>query len=317
METSNDFILITGAGGWLGSELTRQLLEKGKKIRALNFIETDSLKQLKDEYNDQLEIVIGDVCDKNLVEKCMEGINIVFHLAAKVHFIPTNKKEEEDFFNVNTKASEEVFKLALKLNIQRVIFFSTVSVYKETNEKITIDTEKEPITAYGKSKLEAEKIANSLFSENNLPITIVEPVTVYGEGDVGNFKKLENIINKGIYIKVGKGENKKTVIYYKDLIKMVIKIAYDKKTIGKTIICGTEVLSINKINDILIRKKQKKVFKIVIPAWLANFTIKICSFSFLKKIKRKLMALMQNNEIESNYSIDSYTKFEHYELKNN
>lgn len=314
METNNLKILITGAGGWLGSELTRQLLQNGEYVKAINFVNTDSLKQLKAEYGNQLEVVIGDICDKSLIEEHMQGIKKVFHLAAKVHVVPTNEKEEEEFFKVNTKASEEIFNVALKNNVERVIFFSTVSVYKETNEKITAYTEKEPVTVYGKSKLEAEKIANKLYKEKKLPITIIEPVTVYGEGDVGNFKKLENIIKKGIYIKVGNGKNKKTVIYYKDLIKMVTRIAYDDSTIGKTIICGTEVLTINEINDILIRKNKKKVLKIIIPSFIAKFAIKVCSVSFLKKIKRKFMALMQNNEIETNYTLENHVTFEEFEL---
>ena len=308
-------ILITGAGGWLGSELTEQLLKKGESIRAFNYIETDSLKKLKEQYGEQLEIVIGDVCNIEMLDKALEDIDTIYHLAAKVHVVPTNQQEEDEFYQINTYASEKLFEKAIEKQVKRVIFFSTVSVYQQTNEKVTVHTEKQPNTIYGKSKLKAEKIANKLYQEKNFPITIIEPVTVYGEGDVGNFKKLEQLIQKGLCVRFGNGENKKTVIYYKDLITMVIKIAEDESQIGKTVICGTEVLTLNEINKILIKSSNKKVLKIYIPQWLANFAKTVCCFSVLKKIRRKIMALTQNNELEINNQLENYTKFEDYELK--
>lgn len=308
-------ILVTGAGGWLGVELTKQLLEQGNKVRALNNIETENLKKLKESYKDKLDIIIGDICDTECISKNMKNVEQVFHLAAKVHCVPTNKKEEEDFYKVNTIASKNIFNECLKNNVKRVIFFSTVSVYEQSNETITINSKKNPNTIYGKSKLEAENIGNNLYQEKNLPITIIEPVTVYGEGDVGNFKKLENLIKKGVCLQFGKGKNKKTIIYYKDLIKMVIDIANDEKYIGKTIICGTEILTINKINKILIKKYKKRVIMIKVPTFITNFLIKICCYSKLKKIKRKMLALIQNNEFSINNTLENYTKFEEYELK--
>lgn len=315
MKSNNSVILITGAGGWLGSELTKQLLERGNNVRALNFNETESLKNLKEKYNDRLEIVLGDICNIEVIKQSMQQVDVVYHLAAKVHSVPTNKKEEEIFYKVNSDATKVIFEQALENNVKRIIFFSTVSVYKQSNEEITTNSLKEPNTIYGKSKLKAEMIANKLYKEKNLPVTIIEPVTVYGEGDVGNFKKLEKLAQKGICVKLGNGNNKKTVIYYKDLITMVIQITNDDKTIGKTIICGTEVLTINKINEILTKKVNKRIFKIYIPRVLTKFIIKICSFSVLKKIKRKVMALTQSNEFKIEYKINEYTKFEDYELK--
>ena len=308
-------ILITGAGGWLGSELTKQLLERKEEIRAFNYIETESLKKLKEKYPKNLDIIIGDICDNDKMEEALENIDTIYHLAAKVHIVPTNKEEELEFYKVNTEATKNIFEKALEKNIKRVIFFSTVSVYEQTDNEININSRKDPNTIYGKSKLEAEKIANELYTKDKLPITIIEPVTVYGEGDVGNFKKLENLIQKRICVRFGNGNNKKTVIYYKDLIKMVIKIANDANYIGKTVICGTEILTINEINDILIKKYNKKVLKIYIPQCLSIFIKKICSISILKKIKRKIMALTQNNEFKIENMLENYTKFEEYELK--
>ena len=96
---------------------------------------------------------------------------------------------------------------------------------------------------------------------------------------------------------------------------MAIKIAEDRAMIGKTVICGTEVLTLNDINDILIRRNKKKVIRITIPMWLTKIAIRLCSFSVLKKIKRKMMALIQNNEFEIENTLNKYTKFEEYELK--
>lgn len=308
-------ILITGAGGWLGSELTKQLLEKNEKIRAFNYVETESLKKLKSQYPENLDIIIGNICDNDKLEESLENVDVIYHLAAKVHVVPTNKEEEQEFYKINTEATKNIFEKAVQKNIKRVIFFSTVSVYEQLNDKITVNSVKNPNTIYGKSKLEAEKIGNDLYNKKNLPITIIEPVTVYGEGDVGNFRKLENLIKKRICIRFGNGKNKKTVIYYKDLIKMVIEIANNNEYIGKTVICGTEVLTINEINNILIKKYNKKVLKIYIPQWIAKIFEKICSISILKKIRRKVMALTQNNEFEIEKKLEEYTKFEEYELK--
>ena len=307
-------ILVTGAGGWLGLELVTQLLEMGEKVRAFDFRKNNKLDKLQDLYKQQLEIVIGDICNKDSIDNSLCGINTVYHLAGKVHVIPTNKDEVDNFFKINTYATQQLFELCLEHNVEKVIFFSSVSVYEESNFKMNVSSNKIPSTIYGKSKLEAEKIANELYLEKKLPVIIIEPATVYGEGDIGNFKKLENLINKGICVYFGNGKNKKTVIYYKDLIRMVIEISKNNDNLGKTKICATEVLSINDINDILIKKSKKNVIKLHIPLFLAKCIIFICSVCKLKKIKRKITALIQNTEFEIEKILSKYTSFKEYNL---
>ena len=314
-----EIILITGAGGWLGSELTSQLLEQGKRVRAFNKDLTKSLERLKNIYGDLLEIVIGDILDYGKIEEAINGVKEVYHLAAKVHFIPTNKKEEEDFYKINSEATKNIFKYCLKYNVRRVIFFSSVSVFKKNNNVISEKSEKKPDTTYGKSKLKAEDIGIELYKKYSLPITIIEPATVYGEGDIGNFSKLENMIKKGIAISFGKQKNKKTIIYYKDLINMVLNISNDNSTIGKSIICGTEIITTKDIYSILIKKQNKKVIKINIPQLFTDMMIKISNVSILKKINKKIKALTENNEFDLSqcmkYMSNKITTFEKFELK--
>lgn len=185
-------VLVTGAGGWLGSELTEQLLEKGYEVRALDRIETNSLKSLKKLYDNKLDISLGDICDFKFVGESLKNIDIVYHLAAKVHTIPKNQEEENMFFKVNTEATENLFKKALKNKVKRVIFYSSVAVYGDSEDKITVNSFKKPKTAYGKSKLKAEEIGMKLYKEKRLPLTIIEPVTVYGGGILEILKSLKD-----------------------------------------------------------------------------------------------------------------------------
>ncbi|MBU3104467.1 NAD-dependent epimerase/dehydratase family protein [Clostridium gasigenes] len=311
-------ILITGAGGWLGSELTKTLLDKGNHVKALSLGESKSLEELKSIYNDNLEIINANITDTEIIRDSMVGVNHIYHLAAKVHYIPISEDEIKEFFNINTGATENIFKLAIENNVERVIFYSTVSVYEESNEILNVNNIKKPKTPYGKSKLMAEKIGLKLYKEKGLPLTIIEPVTVYGGADVGNFKKLEKFINKGVSVIFGDGENKKTVIYYKDLIEMTINIAKDNNAIGKVIICGTENISVQDINKSLISRVNKRVLKIRINKWVSKFIIKVSNIlglSIFKKIGRQIKVLMNNNiyEIEGcKRYVDSYTTFYEY-----
>lgn len=311
-------ILITGAGGWLGSELTERLLEEGNSIRAFVLFSSNKLNELKEKYKDLLEIVEGDICNKNDIDKCLEEIDVVYHLAAKVHSLPKSKEDEEQFFKINTEATEQLFKLCLKHKVKRVIFYSSVSVYGESEKIIDVNSPKNPVTAYAKSKLMAEEIGLRLFNEQGLPITIIEPVTVYGGDDVGNFEKLKKLVNKGFVPRFGDGENKKTVIYYKDLITMTIKIAKDIDTLGTVVICGSESVSYNHIIGVLCRSSIKRVRVLKIGNTITKFIIKSCNFINLgvtKKFARQITVLRSSNEYkinEANKYIDKFTKFNQY-----
>lgn len=314
-------ILITGAGGWLGSELTERLLEQGNSIRAFVLFSSKKLDELKLKYNELLEIVEGDICSRESVNEALNGIEQVYHLAAKVHSLPKNKEEEQQFFKINTEASEQLFELCIDHDVKRVIFYSSVSVYGESEEIIDVDSPKNPVTPYAKSKLMAEEVGLKLFKEKGLPITIIEPVTVYGGDDVGNFEKLKKLVNKGFVPRFGDGENKKTVIYYKDLITMTVEIGKDIGTLGKVIICGSESISYNHIIEVLSKGSSKKVKVLKFNNGFTKFIIRWCNLVNLgitKKLARQIIVLRSKNEYVisnfGNYRSDRIT-FEKYYSK--
>ncbi|MGL4875401.1 MAG: NAD-dependent epimerase/dehydratase family protein [Clostridium sp.] len=292
-------ILITGAGGWLGSELTEQLLEQGKHIKALVLITSQKLEELKNKYKDRLEIIEGDICSEQTIEEVLIDVSKVFHLAAKVHCQPKNEKDIQDFFKINTEASKLIFDKCLEKNIERVIFYSSVSVYGESEEMISVNSPKNPVTPYAKSKLQAEEYGMKLFEEKGLKLTVIQPVTVYGGDDVGNFEKMRAFSEKGFLPRFGDGKNKKTIIYFKDLIEMTVKISEKEDFIGKTVICGTETISINRIIEILTKIDERKCRIIKINKVIANLLEKIFEVKLMGKmnvIGRQIRVLKMNNK---------------------
>lgn len=310
--------LVTGSSGWLGSALVEELLIGGYEVIAVTRSENNKLNNLKQQYCERLKIVKGDIRNYDILKAYICKVDEIYHLAAKVHSIPKTKVEEDEFYEINTKASERVFNLAVEFNVKRVIFYSTVAVYGESEEVININSKHKPVTPYAKSKLEAEKIAFKLYSEKKLPITIIEPVTVYGGEDRGNFAKLKALADKGLIIQFGDGKNKKTIIYYKDLIRATINIAKDDSTVGKVIICGSEIIEYDKINNVLSQSIDKKVFKIKINKKIIRIILKLLGFvdiGIFKKLRRNIFVLISSNI----YDISSFknyqkevTSFENY-----
>lgn len=293
-------ILITGAGGWLGSELTEQLLKQGKEIKALVLFTSPKLTNLKNKYKKQLEVIEGDICSEEIIEKALKEVNKVFHLAAKVHCQPKNEKDIQDFFKINAEASKLLFDKCLEKKVERVIFYSSVSVYGESEEIISVNSPKNPVTPYAKSKLQAEEYGMKLYREKGLNITVIQPVTVYGGDDVGNFEKMRVFSEKGFLPRFGDGENKKTIIYFKDLIKLTIKISELDVYYGKTIIVGSEILTLNSIIENFNKKKCRiiKINKKISDAMIKIFSIK--TLGKLNIIANQIKVLSINNEYDIN-----------------
>lgn len=315
--------LITGASGWLGSELTKQLLEKDYEVKALVLESSKKLDELKSKYPSNLEIILGNICSKENLAKSIKGMDIVYHLAAKVHCQPKNKKDIENFYKINTQASKLLFEICVEEKVKRVIFYSSVSVYGESGQIITSESKRNPVTPYAMSKQKAEEEGMKLHKEKKLPLTIIQPVTVYGGDDVGNFEKMRNFAQKGFLPRFGNGENKKTIIYFEDLIKATINISEDENSIGKTIICGTETISLNQIIEAFKSSSENKIKVIKFSDLISNLFIKICSIKLLKsfnKIARQIHVLKSNNEfdIKENKKLVKYVMgFRDYYSKGN
>lgn len=299
-------ILITGANGSIGYELIDNL--KDLHNLYLLDIKFNNLQQLNEDSN--ITFIKLNILDKNKIINFDYDIDVIIHLAGKVHVKPKSEKEKKEFYQINTEATKYLYELAIRKNIKHFIFISSISVYgkefinaKENNDCV-------PSTPYAKSKYLAEQAGLKLIKEYDLPLTILRLATVYGKYDRGNYKKMINFAHKGYLPIIGEGKNKKAIVYVKDVVNLIKDIILDKKTYG-------EIYNVSEDNytyENLITKIENvfdlNINKITIPTFIINLYKKI---GLNISIFNKLETLSMNNSINN----DKIKKELNYKLKYN
>ncbi|MCX7410790.1 MAG: GDP-mannose 4,6-dehydratase [Planctomycetales bacterium] len=175
-------VLVTGAGGFIGSHLTERLVELGASVRALvhynslgswGWLDTSPLKS-------QVEVVSGDIADRGSVQHAMQDREIVFHLAALIA-IPYSYVAPISYVNTNIIGTLNVLENARQMGTERVLHTSTSEVYGTALE-VPI-SEKHPLqgqSPYSASKIGADKLAESYFRSFETPVVTVRPFNTFG-----------------------------------------------------------------------------------------------------------------------------------------
>jgi NAD dependent epimerase/dehydratase len=180
---SVETVLITGAGGFIGSHLVEELLQRGQRVRALvRYTSSGGVGFLQDimQHRERLEIVHGDIRDARAVRHAAAGCRRIFHLAALIG-IPYSYVAPDSYVAVNIQGTLHVLEAARELGIERVIVTSTSEVYG-TAQYTPID-EQHPLNAqspYAATKVGADQLALSYHRSYDLPVTVVRPFNTYG-----------------------------------------------------------------------------------------------------------------------------------------
>ncbi len=255
-------VLVTGADGFIGSHLVETLLSQNYKVRAFvcynSFNSWGWLDTLPKEKLKKIEIFTGDVRDPHGIEKSMQGIDVVFHLAALIG-IPFSYHSPDCYVDTNIKGTLNILQAARKLRTSRVLVTSTSEVYG-TAKYVPID-EKHPLSGqspYSATKIAADKIAESFFRSFNLPVTTVRPFNTYGPRQSARAvipTIICQLLNGAKEIKLGSIHPTRDYNYVKDVCRAYISIAGSLKTIGEEInIATAKEISIGALAKELIRK---------------------------------------------------------------
>lgn len=175
-------VLVTGAGGFIGSHLTEQLVKLGATTRAfVRYTSRGTWGWLDaSPYKSELEVIAGDVADRDRVRQAVDGVDIVFHLAALIG-IPYSYHAPRSYVSTNIEGTLNVLQAALETGVERVVHTSTSEVYGSA-QYVPID-EGHPLqgqSPYSATKIGADKLAEAFHLSFNLPVVTVRPFNTYG-----------------------------------------------------------------------------------------------------------------------------------------
>ena len=220
--------LVTGGSGYLGEMVVRRLCERGDTVRVLD--QADNEDRPAD-----VELLRGDVRDATLVARAMEGVEVVHHDVAQVPLA----KDREKFWSVNVEGTRVVLEAALRSGVRKLVLVSSSAIYGvPPHNPVTLGTSPRPREAYGRAKLEGERLAEH-FGTRGLDVAIVRPRTVLGHGRLGIFQILFEWVRRGrpIYL-LGAGDNRYQFVHVDDLVEVCL--AADRVSGSGAYLAGTD-----------------------------------------------------------------------------
>jgi nucleoside-diphosphate-sugar epimerase len=265
--------LVTGASGFIGSTLIEELRTLGFDVRAL-MRKTSSAANLE---GITFERVEGDLLDADSLDRALDGVDYVFHLAGAV-----TAKNRDEFFRHNAEGTrllaEAVSRMRRSLN--RFVFVSSLAAggpsdsFHQHQEGLQLRTEQDPdrpVSAYGESKLAAEQFV--LQFKDRFPISIVRPPMVYGPRDKGVFIFVQTVTKNlmPVFKATGSGEHKYySIIHVKDLVRGIIQsgmVTPDRVPSGEIFyLSGDDVVTYEKLMSVIADHLNREPFRIQVPS---------------------------------------------------
>lgn len=267
MQLKDKKVLVTGAGGFIGSHLTERLVVEGCKVKAfIRYNSKNSWGWLEESaYKNDIEIYTGDIRDHDSVKDAMKGIDIVFHLAALIG-IPYSYISPLAYIKTNIEGTYNVLQSARELGTERIIHTSTSEVYG-TALYVPID-EKHPLqpqSPYSASKIGADKMAESFYYSFSLPVVIARPFNTYGPRQSARAvipTIITQLLSGKTKIRLGNTAPTRDLNFVKDTVEGFLEIAKNDAFIGDTINIGTG--SEISISDLAHKIAESNETKIVI-----------------------------------------------------
>lgn len=216
-------IVVTGAGGWLGRNLVRELVSQGREqVRCL--VQTPAEATMLELLGTAVRPVVGDVRDSVAVGRLLEGMAgaPVVHAAAIIH----PERRLRDLFDVNVGGTEVVLDAARRTGAGRVVHISSNSPFGANpgpDHRFTEDSEPNPYLAYGESKLEAERLVRRAQERGDLETVVLRPPWFYGPHQPERQTTWLRTVRRGRFPLVGDGTNRRSMVFTGNLVHGVLR----------------------------------------------------------------------------------------------
>lgn len=256
-------VLVTGANGFVGSHICEALLSSGFGVRAL-VRKTSDLSNLK---GLPINLVYGDITNP---ESLPDAVNGVYAIVNNAGIVKTNCREQ--FQEVNCGGTENVLKVAIENNpaLARLVHVSSTAACGPASSMAPINEEypPNPLTAYGRSKLNAERAVMAY--KNSLPVVILRPSAVYGPRDTEMYSFFKSVKMR-VKPAFGPGQRYLNFTYVKDFARAVVSSIETDIPSGNTyIVAEKEPHSYSEAAEIIGEILGKRTITLYVPGTLLS-----------------------------------------------
>jgi len=256
-------ILVTGASGFVGTALCRELLARGHAVRAAvrRRIPPGAVPP-------QLEqILIPDIAAEFDRSALADGVGTIVHLAAIAH---RSNPIEAEIRRVNCDSAVRLAEAAAGI-VRRFIFLSSVKVHGEDSGRGTYgeDDALDPRDSYARSKLEAERALTETTARNGMELVLIRPPLVYGPEVKANFLRLLGWVDSGLPLPFASVRNRRSLIYVGNLVDAIARCAEHPAARGPLLVSDDETVSTPELVSRITRALERPARLIPVPPALA------------------------------------------------
>jgi len=256
----NKNVLVTGAGGFIGSHLTERLVRAGANVRALAHYNSRNdwgqIELLDKDVRDSLEVICGDVRDPFFCQEAVKGRDVVFHLAALIA-IPYSYIAPADYVSTNVIGTLNMLEACRSEGVGKMVHTSTSEAYG-TAQYVPID-EKHPLqgqSPYSASKIGADKLAESYYLSFQMPVATLRPFNTFGPRQSAR-AVIPTVISQLVagkkQVKLGSLTPVRDLTFVQDTAAAFMAVGKSEKTIGQVVNAGTgDGISIGDLANLII-----------------------------------------------------------------
>ncbi|MBX4930387.1 UDP-glucose 4-epimerase family protein [Rhizobium bangladeshense] len=226
--------LVTGAAGFVGRPLVKRMhAERNCDLVASTRSQTSA-------FPPDVEHFPIEITDGTDWVAALEGVDVIIHLAARVHIMNDRAADPlAEFRRTNTAATLNLAEQAARAGVKRFVFVSTIKVNGEKNDRpFRHDDTPKPIDPYGISKLECEIGLREIAARTGMEVVIIRPPLVYGPGARGNFALLVNLVRKKLPLPFASLKNRRTLVAVQNLVDLILACATHPAAAGETFLAG-------------------------------------------------------------------------------
>ena len=300
--------LVTGSTGLVGSAFVERLLAKGHEVRALAR-KTSDLSHLM---TTKAEIVVGDITEYESLPPIVQGIDTVFHTAAKV---TPGWGTWDEFEKTTVQGTENMLRASAEAGVTRFLHVSSCAVYGDTSQKVDIPADestpcaaqKTPLSYYDYAKLLAEQACWKYHEQGKIPISMIRIGTAYGPRDRLLAYHVYSQTSLPIMMWPGSANPRNSIVYSSDIAELAILAATNDKAIGQVYnVAWPEPVRLKEFTEAMIKARGLKRSWVTMPysvAWIWCYSME--TFAKLRRSqKMPYLTLAALRSLNTEYYLD-------------